>query len=325
MFSIKEVIDELECCRCLLKELIDPKNYVCSYIFLQYVGDNNEEGVPHLDLKTIHDKLRNGKYQNKYEMVADVKLMLEEYCWKDKNRRKLKAIFKKEYEKKFGEDIAREFASSDLKFYLFERVLALPADRLEIAMKILEENRGSPSSNEYEVELDKLPIPMLYKLKAYIDSIPDKEFCNERYFEQHRDPSKNRSLIMSRSEKTALSEKIDQLNDENKRNMFQLIRRYESIPPYIEQRKLSYYLANVRFSNIWKIKGYAELLDAQDGNKSMSEDERASLCDKILHMNSNNMKRVCDRINELEPALCQIQWNKEEQCGSSKKIDLIGI
>ncbi|VUZ48228.1 unnamed protein product [Hymenolepis diminuta] len=235
-------------------------------------------------------------------MAADVKLMLEEYCWKDKNCRELEAIFKKEYEKKFGEDMTREFASSDLKFYLFERVLALPSDRLEIAMKILEINGDSTSSNEYEVEVDKLPIPMLYRLKAYIDSIPDREFCNERYFEQHRDPSKNRSLIMSRSEKTALSEKIDQLNDENKRNMFQLIRRYESVSPYTEQRKLSYYLANVRFSNIWKIKGYVELLDAQDGNKPMSEDEKSRLCDKILHMNAENMKRVCDRINELEPA-----------------------
>lgn len=276
---------------------------VCSYIFLQYVGDSNEEGVPHLDLKTIHDKLRNGKYQNKYEMLADVKLMFEEYCWKDKSCRELKAIFKEEYEKHFGEDITREFASSDLKFYLFERVLALPSDRLETVMKILEENGGPTSSNECEIEVDKLPIPMLYKLKAYIDSIPDKEFYNERYFEQHRDPSKNRSLIMSRSEKAALSEKIDQLNDENKRNMFQLIRRYESIPPYIEQRKLSYYLANVRFSNIWKIKGYAELLDAQDGNKPMSEDEKSSLCDKVLQMNAENMQRVCDRIKELEPAV----------------------
>nr|CDS34980.2 hypothetical transcript [Hymenolepis microstoma]CDS34985.2 hypothetical transcript [Hymenolepis microstoma] len=279
----------------------------CSYAFLECVGggggDEEEKFVPRLDLRTMHNKLRKGKYQNKYELAADMNLLFERYHLKDKNVGKLLGIFREEYKKCFGDDYSGVFASSDLKFYLFERILALPCDRLEKATKILRENVNLAIFDEFDIEMDKLELPVLYKLKAYIDSIPDREFFNERYFVHQGDRSKNQSLIMCRSERRGLSDKIDQLSDENKRNVYRLIRRYEPFPVDIKKEKLSYHLADVRFSHLWKIKGYVELLYEQEEKRLISADEMASLCDKILHMNPEKRKVVCDRIIELDPTL----------------------
>ncbi|VDO01335.1 unnamed protein product [Rodentolepis nana] len=316
MFSTEEVLDELQCCRDILKKLIDPRNYNYSYAFLESVGGgdgdgdgggggDNIEGVPNLDLKTIHDKLKNGKYQSKYELAADAEFWFESHCLRDKNIEKLRAIFWKEYKKCFSDDEdSRESASSDLKFYLYERVLALPSDRLETVTKILKGNENLACFNEFDVEMDKLQISTLYRLKAYIDSIPDEEFHNERYFLQCRDYSKNESLIMPIKERRELERKIVSLNDENKRSVYRLMRRYEPIPANSMKEKLRYNLKNVRFPNLWKIKGFVDLVYDQEEEKSvLSTEEVESLFDKILHMNAVRRRRVCDYISELEPTI----------------------